>query len=96
MLDPVTPSFLPGLQAIIEILAVIAFALSGLAAALRVGLDFVGVCFVSGVSAFGGGTLRDLLLDRRPFFWMEQEHLLWLVIILCLLPRFLSVDHTPN
>jgi len=83
MLDPVTPSFLPGLQAIIEILAVIAFALSGLAAALRVGMDFVGVCFVSGVSAFGGGTLRDLLLDRRPFFWMEQEHLLWLVIILC-------------
>ena len=82
MLDPVTPLFLAGLSAIIEILAVIAFALSGLAAALRVGMDFVGVCFVSGVSAFGGGTLRDLLLDR-PFFWMEQEHLLWLVIILC-------------
>ena len=72
MLDPVTPLFLAGLQAIIEILAVIAFALSGLAAALRVGMDFVGVCFVSGVSAFGGGTLRDLLLDRRPFFWMER------------------------
>ena len=35
------------------------------------------------MSAFGGGTLRDLLLDRRPFFWIEQEHLLWLIIILC-------------
>ena len=82
MLDPVTPTFLPGLQATIEVFAVIAFALSGLAAGLRVGMDFVGVCFVAGVSAFGGGTLRDLLLDRRPFFWMEQEHLLWLVICL--------------
>ena len=83
MLDPVTPTFLSGLQATIEVFAVIAFALSGLAAGLRVGMDFVGVCFVAGVSAFGGGTLRDLLLDRRPFFWMEQEHLLWLVIVLC-------------
>ncbi len=83
MFDPVTPTFLPGLQATIEVFAVVAFALSGLVAGLRVGMDFVGVCFVAGVSAFGGGTLRDLLLDRRPFFWMEQEHLLWLVIVLC-------------
>ena len=85
MIDPVVPTFLPAVQESIEILAVIAFALSGLAAALRAGMDFVGVCFVAGVSAFGGGTIRDLLLDRRPFFWVEQDHLLWLVILLCLL-----------
>jgi uncharacterized membrane protein YeiH len=94
MLDPVTPTFLPGLQATIEVFAVVAFALSGLAAGLRVGMDFVGVCFVAGVSAFGGGTLRDLLLDRRPFFWMEQEHLLWLVIVLCFVASiFISRSH---
>ena len=85
MIAWITPSFLVSLQAGIEVLAVLAFALSGLAAALRVGMDFVGVCFVAGVSAFGGGTLRDLLLDRRPFFWMEQEHLIWLVLLLCLI-----------
>ena len=85
MIDPVVPTFLPAVQESIEILAVIAFALSGLAAALRAGMDFVGVCFVAGVSAFGGGTIRDLLLDRRPFFWVEQDHLLWLVVSLCLL-----------
>ena len=85
MIDSVVPTFLPAVQESIEILAVIAFALSGLAAALRAGMDFVGVCFVAGVSAFGGGTIRDLLLDRRPFFWVEQDHLLWLVISLCLL-----------
>ena len=83
MIDAVVPTFLPIVQESIEILAVIAFALSGLAAALRAGMDFVGVCFVAGVSAFGGGTIRDLLLDRRPFFWVEQDHLLWLVILLC-------------
>ena len=85
MIDLVAPTIHPTLQESIEILAVIAFALSGLAAALRVGMDFVGVCFVAGVSAFGGGTIRDLLLDRRPFFWVEQDHLLWLVILLCFL-----------
>ena len=85
MIDPVTPSILMSVQSGIEVFAVIAFALSGLAAGLRVGMDFVGICFVAGVSAFGGGTLRDVLLDRRPFFWVEQDHLLWLVIILCLL-----------
>lgn len=48
-------------------------------------MDFVGVCFVAGVSAFGGGTIRDLLLDRRSIFWVEQDHLVWLVILLCFL-----------
>jgi len=72
MIDPVTPSILMSVQSGIEVFAVIAFALSGLAAGLRVGMDFVGICFVAGVSAFGGGTLRDVLLDRRPFFWVEK------------------------
>jgi len=27
-----------------------------------------GVCAVMGLAAFGGATLRDVLLDRRPFF----------------------------
>ena len=48
-------------------------------------MDFVGVCFIAGVSAFGGGTIRYLLLDRRSFFWVEQDHLVWLVILLCFL-----------
>jgi len=73
MIDPVTPSILMSVQSGIEVFAVIAFALSGLAAGLRVGMDFVGICFVAGVSAFGGGTLRDVLLDRRPFFWVERS-----------------------
>jgi uncharacterized membrane protein YeiH len=79
------PSFLPVLQSTIEVLAVLAFALSGIASGLRAGMDLIGVCFVAGVTALGGGTLRDLLLDRRPFFWIEQDHLLWMIIGLCVL-----------
>ena len=64
MIDFVVPTFLPTVQESIEILAVITFALSGLAAALRAWMDFVGVCFVARVSAFGRGIIRDLPLDR--------------------------------
>ena len=70
MIDSVVPTFLPTVQESIEILTVITLALSGVVAAPRAGMDFVSVCFVAGVSAFGGGIIRDLLLDRRPFFWV--------------------------
>jgi uncharacterized membrane protein YeiH len=65
------------LQAAVEIAATLAFALSGLLAGARKQLDVVGLCVVAGLSAFGGGTLRDVLLDRRPFFWVEHADWLW-------------------
>lgn len=46
----------------------VAFAMSGLIEAMRKRMDVVGVFSVAFVSAFGGGTVRDLLLDRRPLF----------------------------
>ena len=37
-------------------------------------MDFVGVFCLAFVVAFGGGTLRDLFLDRHPLFWIEYDH----------------------
>ena len=68
----------------IEVAAILAFALSGLFAAARAGLDAVGVCVVTGLAAFGGGTLRDVLLDRRPFFWVEHAGWIWVLLALCI------------
>jgi uncharacterized membrane protein YeiH len=73
------------IQFTIEIVATFAFAISGLIAGIRKKMDVVGLCIVSGVSAFGGGTLRDILLDRRPFFWVSHSLWLWILIITCLL-----------
>ena len=70
------------LQAAVEIAATLAFALSGLLAGARKQLDVVGLCVVAGLSAFGGGTLRDVLLDRRPFFWVEHADWLWALMAL--------------
>ena len=71
-------------QMVIEIAATVAFALSGLIEAARKRLDAVGICMVTGLTAFGGGTLRDILLDRRPFFWVQHATWLWVLLALCL------------
>jgi uncharacterized membrane protein YeiH len=70
-------------QTTVEAAATVAFALSGLLEAARKRLDAVGVCVVAGLAAFGGGTLRDVLLDRRPFFWVQHAAWLWVVLALC-------------
>jgi uncharacterized membrane protein YeiH len=73
------------LQTAVEVLATLAFALSGMLEAARKRLDVVGVCVVAGLTAFGGGTLRDILLDRRPFFWVQHAAWLWALLALCAL-----------
>ena len=77
------------LKLLIEIAATAAFALSGVMEAARKRLDAVGVCVVAFLSAFGGGTVRDLLLDHRPFFWVQHVELLWGVLVLALLAMVL-------
>ena len=72
------------LLTVIEIAATIAFAMSGLVEATRKKMDIVGVFSVTFVSAFAGGTLRDVLLDRRPLFWVEHTEYIWLVAALVL------------
>lgn len=71
-------------QYLIETVATLAFALSGVIEASRRRLDAVGVVVVAGLAAFGGGTLRDVLLERRPFFWVTHTELLWAVLLLCI------------
>mgnify|MGYP000028133679 CR=1 FL=1 len=66
-----------------ELLGIAAFALSGVISAVRKRMDVVGICACGFLAAFGGGTLRDLLIDRRPFFWVEHQLVLMGVLLLC-------------
>lgn len=68
-----------------EAVGVVAFALSGILAAARARLDVVGVSVIALLTALGGGTLRDLLLDREPFFWVAYELWLWVILGLSVL-----------
>ncbi len=69
----------------IEFVAVLATAFSGFAEARNKKMDSVGVFTVAFITAFGGGTLRDVLLDRRPFFWVQHQHYILLILVLTLI-----------
>lgn len=79
-----TPWVLSQVQVVAEAAATVAFALSGVIEGARKRLDAVGICVVSGLAAFGGGTVRDVLLDRRPLFWVEHAGWLWALLALCI------------
>jgi uncharacterized membrane protein YeiH len=58
---------------VFDLMGVAVFAVSGALAASRKELDLFGVVVIAAITAIGGGTLRDLLLDRHPIFWMVDS-----------------------
>jgi len=48
------------------------FAVSGALAAGRRRMDLFGALVIAAVTAVGGGTVRDLILDRHPVFWVQD------------------------
>lgn len=56
----------------LDLLGVAVFAVSGVLAAGRKSLDLLGVFVAAVMTAIGGGTIRDVLLDRTPIFWIED------------------------
>ena len=74
--------------AIIEGLAILAYAFSGFLEARKHRLDAVGTFLVALATAFGGGTVRDVLLERRPFYWVEHETYVVVIFVLSLFAPF--------
>jgi len=81
------------LISLIEALGIGAFALSGVVEAKKKGMDFVGAFTAAFLTAFGGGTLRDLILDRHPLVWIGQPTYIAAVFLIAL---FASVRHALN
>jgi len=67
-----------GFVVILTYLAVVTSAISGALEARAYDFDVVGATTVAFVTAFGGGTLRDLLLGRTPIFWLVDP---WLSVV---------------
>ncbi len=57
----------------VEVVATVVFALTGVLEAARKRLDVVGVSVAACLAAFGGGTLRDILLDRRQILYPQRS-----------------------
>jgi len=80
---------------VIEVIGTIAFAISGIRLAAYKNFDLFGAYSVGLVTAIGGGTLRDLLLDI-PVFWMQTWWYLavtGLSLIVVILFRRVLVSH---
>ncbi len=68
-----------------DLAGVAVFAVSGVLAARDRGLDLLGVIVIAAITAIGGGTLRDLLLNRHPIFWTTDAQYLTVIIASALL-----------
>lgn len=69
----------------LDLLGVAVFAVSGVLAVGRKGMDLFGVLVVAAITAIGGGTLRDVLLDRHPIFWIADPTYLLVITVAALL-----------
>lgn len=69
---------------IVEAAAVLVSAIAGMIVAANKKMDVVGAFALACLNAFGGGTVRDLLLDNRPFYWMARYELLIAILAICI------------
>ena len=68
------------LPELLDYASVFVFALTGALVASRAQLDIIGFAFVASLTAVGGGTLRDVLLNRDPVFWIAQPALIGVAV----------------
>ena len=64
------------LLAALDYASVFVFALTGALVASRAQLDLVGFIFIACLTALGGGTLRDAILNRETVAWVADPVLL--------------------
>lgn len=77
---------------ILEMLGTLAFAISGIRLASAKRFDWFGAYVVGFTTAIGGGTLRDLMLSKTPFWMLDNVYLIVTAIalgIVILLGRYL-------
>jgi uncharacterized membrane protein YeiH len=70
---------------VMDLVGVAVFAVSGALAAGSKGMDLLGVVVIAALTAVGGGTLRDLLLNRHPIFWIADPAYLVVIVLSAML-----------
>jgi uncharacterized membrane protein YeiH len=64
-----------------DLFGIFVFAVSGALMAGRKSMDLFGVLVIAIITALGGGTLRDLILDRHPVVWIRDDSY---ILVACL------------
>ena len=73
-----------------EYIGIIAFAMSGFFVAVRSELDFLGVLISVFLTAFGGGIIRDIIVDKTPYAFTHDlpAVIVFTLLVLLILFRF--------
>lgn len=66
---------------VLEITGTFVFAISGIRLAAKKDMDLFGAAVIGFVTALGGGTTRDVLLDSHPVVWIENPSFALLVLL---------------
>ncbi len=81
----------------LSIIGVSVFAISGALAAGYKSYDWIGVFAIAFVTAIGGGTLRDILLNTPTIFWVMDPSYLWTVfisaVVILIYARYFQAPH---
>ena len=70
---------------LLDLIGVAVFAVSGVLVAAHSGMDLLGGLALAALTAIGGGTLRDVLLNRHPIFWIRDARYLLIILLVALL-----------
>ena len=66
---------------LLDLIGVAVFAVSGVLVAAHSGMDLLGGLALAALTAIGGGTLRDVLLNRHPIFWVRDARYLLVILV---------------
>jgi uncharacterized membrane protein YeiH len=80
---------------LLDLIGVAVFAISGVLVAARSGMDLLGGLALAALTAIGGGTLRDVLLNRHPIFWIRDARYLIVILVAALLTMTYIVFYPP-
>ncbi|RON24232.1 hypothetical protein BK660_00760 [Pseudomonas brassicacearum] len=72
-----------------QMLGTAVFAITGVLAIQKAGVDVFGAVVLGIITAIGGGTVRDLILDQ-PIFWIADFNYIWVGLIAATLAFFLT------
>lgn len=78
------------LLTILYIIGITVDAMTGAIAAGRHKMDLFGVIFIALVTAIGGGSIRDILLDHYPLTWVKTPEYVILICIAAMITTKIS------
>lgn len=71
------------------LMGIAAFSMTGVIAAGKKDMDIFSIVLLGVVTALGGGTLRDIIIDSNPIFWIGDLSYLWVSLAAAVIAFFL-------